>query len=174
MKVLIIMVDRYGYLGREHHPTTNDIGKIVDVLKMERCWAVSGEPVIDEKGELVPITRVCDGCRGNGYVVCDQKAAHECPRCGGKTTEEVDPAKVVYEGTTFEVFYCVREDGTLVDLVDHEIQYQESFQEMRLCETRFVFLKPQAYLFTVDPKCENCLRAAKEAWVPEGGAMKTT
>ena len=36
--------------------------------------------------------------------------------------------------------------------------------ELRLCETKFLVLKPnQLYIFTVDVTCKNCLKTALEA-----------
>lgn len=36
--------------------------------------------------------------------------------------------------------------------------------ELRLCESRFLYLKPDVlYRFTVDPNCEGCLKAEREA-----------
>lgn len=45
-----------------------------------------------------------------------------------------------------------------------EFYADETVVEMRICEIPHLFLKPnQKYVFTVDPKCESCVKAAAAA-----------
>ena len=75
MRVKILRVDKYGYCGREHHPTDDDIGRCVLVLKTE-AWCEDG-PLADHPApESVPQDVV--------YTV------FECVTGGGKRVELID------------------------------------------------------------------------------------
>jgi hypothetical protein len=47
---------------------------------------------------------------------------------------------------------------------DPEYIYGPDVLEMRLCEVAHLILRPnQKYIFTVDPTCEGCVKAASAA-----------
>ena len=52
--------------------------------------------------------------------------------------------------------------GELIDAVGLTVHPKEEPIEMKLCETRYIALRPnQLYIFTVDPDCPACVEAAK-------------
>lgn len=75
MRVKILRVDHYGYCGRENHPTDEDIGKCVIVLKAE-SWCEAGLLADQPNPEQIPQEEI--------YTV------FECVTLGGKKLELMD------------------------------------------------------------------------------------
>ena len=75
MRVKILRVDHFGYNGREYHPTIDDIGRCLLVLKAE-AWCEDG-PLVDHAApESVPQDEI--------YTV------FECITVGGRKLELID------------------------------------------------------------------------------------
>jgi len=81
----------------------------------------------------------------NTPVGSDALFCVSCPSCGGVPYVSRDGRD-----------YCEQCDGT------GKIIEREQVTEMRLCELRFVGLRPgQLYRFTVDQNCPKCVEDAK-------------
>jgi len=65
-----------------------------------------------------------------------------------------------------EAQYLAGEREAELDEIRRSPEYfaDDTVVEMRICEIQHLFLKPnQKYVFTVDPTCESCVKAAAAA-----------
>lgn len=93
MKFRIKSVDHYGYNGRDHHPTDAMIGEIVVPVALH-------VEAYDAEGEYV-------GCPLQLEKSERARAMEQADKDGGLSC----------------VWTCIRSNGELVDLVDHEIVF---------------------------------------------------
>jgi hypothetical protein len=95
-KVKIVTVDRFGFCGREYHPSESDIGKTGVIL-----------------------TSMIECGDGHGHCYCtDNREDIE------KAAELIDEADSNPDGDVwaYAFYLCKMDDGQLLELVEYEIE----------------------------------------------------
>jgi hypothetical protein len=102
-------IDRYGFLGRENHPTSIDCGLTCRVLGVETLLFFAGDTEVDQKNQE----------RWFHKGLMDAEAITPEILLQGKHVPEDFQA---LKGNTIDVYYCVTEDGRLLEIMEHEVE----------------------------------------------------
>ena len=96
-KLKITNIDAYGFLGRDFHPGQRDLGLTVTLLGAV-AWCQDNHlfncEVVDDRGRV--------SAKAVRYLASGNK----------------DP-----RGQVYWVFTCLTEDGRLLELIDHEVEW---------------------------------------------------
>jgi hypothetical protein len=108
MRLKITSVDKYGFCGRDHHPSQEDVGLTVFAYKMETHFMRA-----DGSGDIEPLERPdVEAMRLVRAVI--HKTDHHAPDDWGYF---------------YTVYFCVTETGRRLELIDHEVVVVDKMYE---------------------------------------------